>query len=579
MFVFLKCVAEAAAEKGLRGLAGMVPGGPYAIDVARGALERYRARRNAAEMRADIQQLAQASFEVARKAGAEAAKDADATPEDRLSLELFLTQIPGAARQSLKRSDDPLGLTVPAAFALNTPDDVLKLLPPRPPKFRPGDPLPGKPGWELVEPLGTGGFGEVWLARHPRMASLAGAVKFCHRDQVNDLRHEGGLIDRVMAQGEHPNVVPLVDVHLDGETPWLMFKYVAGGDLGDVIHEWRAAATPDRVKNVVAALRELAAAVGRFHALSPSVVHRDLKPSNILRDRATGQLRITDFGIGAVTAKAALAEETRGETTRGGRLLSYLRGSYTPLYSSPQQRDGADPDPRDDVHALGVIGYQMLTGNLSQGAGPDFADDLRDAGAGEDLIALLGRCVAQKADRRPKDARELAEALSAPQPLPPYAGPFDVILRPGFDPAKKIALIKAVRELTGCDLAAGKWFVENAPDVLPDYPTHAEAERAALVLSAAGATVDVVPAGSVTLPPLRPAPAAHPLETTLKTVFNPERAKAVETAHGCGCAAGLLVSVAGAAAAVTYLPPIGAALVVFGIMAACVYFVGRLPVK
>src|SRR5262249_9563653 len=92
-------------------------------------------------------------------------------------------------------------------------------------------------------------------------------------------------------------------------------------------------------------------------------------------------------------------------------LETSLRGSYTPLYASPQQRAGATPDPRDDVHALGVIGYQMATGRLDQGPGIDAAEALREAGAGEGLIGLLTRCVAQKPERRPKDARELAELL------------------------------------------------------------------------------------------------------------------------------------------------------------------------
>ena len=94
------------------------------------------------------------------------------------------------------------------------------------------------------------------------------------------------------------------------------------------------------------------------------------------------------------------------------RLTTALRGSYTPLYASPQQRAGGPPDPRDDVHALGVIGYQMLTGRLDQAPGIDAADDLRDAGAGDGLIAVLTKCVAQKPERRPKDAAELAEKLA-----------------------------------------------------------------------------------------------------------------------------------------------------------------------
>ncbi len=412
MLDFLKCVAESVVEKGVRGLAEMVPGGVYAYDVAAGAWQKYRERKKDAEIRAEIQELAQASFEDARTAAAEVVQAVvPGGKEAEIALELYLTQIPGAVRQSLKRPDDPTGKTVPAAFALKSPEDVLKLLPPRPPRFRPNDPLPGKPGWVLERPLGVGGFGEVWLAKHPRMASLVGAVKFCHAQQARDLLHEGDLIDRVMQQGKHPHIVPLMDVNLDAEIPWLMFEYVPGGDLTDWIRALQSKPKEQRIEQSVAALRELAEAVGHFHQLTPAVVHRDLKPSNILTDKANRRLRITDFGIGSVTARAILAEESRGASTRGGRLLSYLRGSYTPLYSSPQQRDGADPDPRDDVHALGVIGYQMITGHLSQGAGPDFAEDLREAGAGEELITLLGRCVAQKPNRRPVCGAEVAKRL------------------------------------------------------------------------------------------------------------------------------------------------------------------------
>jgi serine/threonine protein kinase len=267
----------------------------------------------------------------------------------------------------------------------------------------------------LKEPLGVGGFGEVWLAHHPQFTALAGAVKFCHDLQARDrdLLHESRVIDRVMAQGKRPHIVPLLDAHLEGDTPWLMFEYVPGGDLGDVINEWQMFPKSERVAKATAALHELAIAVGHFHRLTPDpVVHRDLKPANILRDRVSGNLRVTDFGIGGVMARAVLEVETRAGPTRGGRLLSCLRGSYTPLYASPQQQALGDPDPRDDVHALGVIGYQMMTGQVNRGAGPDFADDLRDVGVREEVISLLGSCVASKAEKRPADALALAERLS-----------------------------------------------------------------------------------------------------------------------------------------------------------------------
>ena len=419
MLGFLKCVAEAAVENGLAGLLALVPGGPYAYAVGGAALKKYRERKKDAEQRAEIQQLAEATFEQARGAAVEAVRQVLAEkhvtppPEEVIALELWLASVPEATRVSLKRKDDPSGRSIPDGFVLRDADDVVKLLPPRPPKFTPGAALPGKPGWVLDRLLGVGGFGEVWFARNAKMASLTGAVKFCHGEQARDLQHEAGVIDRLMATGRHPNIVPLTDVNLEGDTPWLMYEYVAGGTLADWIHTLQRITPEKRQTEILAALKQLVDAVGYFHKLDPPIVHRDLKPANILLNKASKKLQITDFGIGAVTAKATLVAESRGQSTHGGRLLTHMRGSHTAIYASPQQKVGADPDPRDDVHALGVIAYQLFIGNLATGPGRDMDDDLRDNGASEGLIELLGKCVAQKADRRPKDASELGVRLNA----------------------------------------------------------------------------------------------------------------------------------------------------------------------
>jgi formylglycine-generating enzyme required for sulfatase activity len=436
MFAFFRCVAEAVAENGVRGLAEMVPGGAFAYAVAQSTWAKYRQRNREQEIRSDIRQLAAASFEQVREAAVEAAREVTAAGQPpSTDLELYLSQIPAALKQSLKRPDDPTGTTVPPAFRLGSADDLLRLLPPRPPQFRPGDPLPGKPGWSLVRPLGVGGFGEVWLAQHLQVAALAAAVKFFGRtvDQTLNLQHETGIVGRVMAAGRHPNVVPLLDAHLDGAAPWLMYEYVPGGDLADLIRGWQQKTPAERVGLVLGALQDLAGAVGHFHRLSPPVVHRDLKPANVLlrvesrkvESRKVGshpsgqadvttlrpddlRLMVTDFGIGGVAARQSLREEDRGTVTQGGRMLAQLRGSYTPLYASPQQRAGADPDPRDDVHALGVIAYQMLTGKLDAAPGPKFERELRAVGTPGELIELIGDCVDALLGQGPAEGAALA---------------------------------------------------------------------------------------------------------------------------------------------------------------------------
>ena len=125
-------------------------------------------------------------------------------------------------------------------------------------------------------------------------------------------------------------------------------------------------------------------------------------------------LRVTDFGIGGVAALPAIRASRQGTTILGDMIATALRGSHTPLYASPQQMRGDDPDPRDDVHALGVIWYQLLTGDLSSGPPTGlWADDLEEGGMSRELIRLLGACVAAKVEKRPADAVVLVELLSA----------------------------------------------------------------------------------------------------------------------------------------------------------------------
>ncbi len=240
-----------------------------------------------------------------------------------------------------------------------------------------------------------------------------------------------------MEHGDHPNVVPLLDALLDGETPWLMYEYVGGGSLADLILRWQSVPDAEREALALHALAQLAHAVGTFHRLAPAVVHRDLKPANILlqvsshqvpspKSKAVGsstwdlglgdlRLMVTDFGIGGVAVGGPAAGAT-------GMLGTSLRGTHTPLYASPQQARGDAPDPRDDVHALGVIAFQMLTGKLLDAPGPRFERELRARSVSAALIALIGDCVDPDPSSRPTDAAELAERVEAknlsPQPPP-----------------------------------------------------------------------------------------------------------------------------------------------------------------
>jgi serine/threonine protein kinase len=283
------------------------------------------------------------------------------------------------------------------------------------PRFKAGDALPGRPGWVLDRHLGGGGFGEVWLCYPQNARSVRRAVKFCRNDENarRALLQESKVLERIRKESEHRGIVPLLDIHLEGDTPWLGFEYVEGGDLAQAIRAWQNKPIEDRQKMAVHALLQLADIVGHFHGLQPAVVHRDLKPANILYQRDTARLRITDFGIGAISALPPMANKKPGTTTKAVRLLTSLYGSHTPLYASPEQIRGAPPDPRDDVHALGVILYRILTGRMDEAPGSDVGLELKALGAVQPLIDLIVVCTARNTETRPRDAREVARRLKS----------------------------------------------------------------------------------------------------------------------------------------------------------------------
>src|SRR5207302_4949933 len=115
-----------------------------------------------------------------------------------------------------------------------------------------------------------------------------------------------------------------------------------------------------RIGRASQVIATLARAVSHFHRLDPPIVHRDLKPANVLlqpRGEGRMELRIADFGIGGLAARRELAH-LPGNTTRAGMLPTALRGSYTPLYASPQQMRGEAPHPRHDLTAPGAVPSQ-----------------------------------------------------------------------------------------------------------------------------------------------------------------------------------------------------------------------------
>jgi serine/threonine protein kinase len=404
----------------MRALVGVVPFGAVIYDVAEGTAQRLReedqdesiqqliadtAQADPAHLRSEIDSVVQ---EVAH----------DAPPEVQKQLATYLAVVPAAIRQSLRRPSDPSGKSLPLQFAVDTPERLATVLPVSLPRFKPGDRpscLSGAGDWQLEELLGVGGFGEVWKARHVFFDAIAPvAVKFCldanSRERL--LKHEASVLNQVMRQGRHPGIVPLLDASLMSDPPFLKYEFIEGGDLAGWIRE----NPKENAKRATLLLLQLARIVAFAHRANPPIVHRDLKPANVLVVRLTNEeheVRVTDFGIGAMVASKAIHEANQGtqSATHAAVLGTLLRGSHTPIYASPQQMRGERADPRDDVHALGIIWYQMLLGDLTATPTGPWTEELEELKIPKDWVLLLGSCVAPKAERRPEDASALVEQL------------------------------------------------------------------------------------------------------------------------------------------------------------------------
>ncbi|NBO91572.1 MAG: hypothetical protein EBV06_04555 [Planctomycetia bacterium] len=432
VYRFFARIARTVAKQGLGdvALACMDPTGFAAVNylgkIGVDIWNEIREDNKQAKLHQEIEEAASATFEAAKQAGLQEAQAVTDDPELQGHIVRIVSVVPASIRTSLSRPEDPSGRSLPKNFQIHDEQDIVRLLPVRLSRFKPGDNPPWLRGWRLVELIGVGGFGEVWKVQSTRAANLFGALKIGNglTDKEFSLLNEGDVLNRLLAEGEHDGIVPLQDLWADGDPiPWIRFKYIDGGDLSTHIHHWQSLAPSDRLAKVTTALSTLARTIGYFHRLQPKIVHRDLKPSNILVESRTGKVLISDFGIGAVSSARAIDNERGLSQSQGAVIATCLRGSHTPIYASPQQKKGSRLlDPRDDVHALGVIAYQMLTGQLDAAPGVDLEEELKERAAPKWVIELIKRCVAREPSRRPADGQEINEII-ARESLPSTSSP------------------------------------------------------------------------------------------------------------------------------------------------------------
>jgi serine/threonine protein kinase len=279
-----------------------------------------------------------------------------------------------------------------------------------------GDVIAGKYALERI--IGQGGMGAVFAARHVKLGHAV-AIKVMLADRQNEeaarrFMNEG----RASAHIQNEHVVRIFDIDEEHGYAYMVLELLQGDDLAQVLESQGRLAAHVAVGYVIQALD----GVRQAHALG--IVHRDLKPSNLFLARTQNGnvvVKVLDFGISKARGASSLDMAPHQQTSTAAMLGS-------PLYMSPEQlRSSKNVDARADIWAMGVILYELLTGQVpfegeTLGAlfsailetdAPRVSARVRDVPAG--LDAIIARCL----QRRPED--RFVTAADLEQQLAPFA--------------------------------------------------------------------------------------------------------------------------------------------------------------
>jgi hypothetical protein len=259
----------------------------------------------------------------------------------------------------------------------------------------------------LHEMLGRGAMGQVFRAS-VRDVETPVAVKLLKPELVSDSELVARFIQErsILTSISHPNVVQIVDLVVEGDTLGIVMEYVAGQDLRHHLRREGTLAPAEAVGLTLQILHGVAA----VHAAG--IVHRDVKPENLLLD-VFGEhkmVKLTDFGVARLSYGTSLTKRTS------------LIG--TPEYMSPELADGGAVTPAADLYSIGILLYEMLSGDTPFTGGHPLAVLRRHAeqppapltGIPAELWDCIERLLAKDPGSRPRSASAAAAALAALQP-------------------------------------------------------------------------------------------------------------------------------------------------------------------
>jgi tRNA A-37 threonylcarbamoyl transferase component Bud32 len=283
------------------------------------------------------------------------------------------------------------------------------------------------PHLEILELIGQGGMGAVYKARQPALDRLV-AVKVLPREAGRDptFAERFGREAKALARLNHPSIVTVYDFGQAGGMCYLVMEYIDGVNLRETLRAGRLepAAALKIVPVVCDALQ---------YAHEEGIVHRDIKPENILLDRK-GRVKIADFGLAKLLGPADVS------------LTGSRQAMGTLHYMAPEQWERpAAVDQRADIYSLGVVFYELLTGELPVGR---FDPPSVKVQVDVRLDEVVLRALAREPERRYQRASELRSEVEAISATPPTVAPVPAKAQPTPAPAAPPSLeIRSLRNI------------------------------------------------------------------------------------------------------------------------------------
>ena len=255
------------------------------------------------------------------------------------------------------------------------------------------------PQLEILELLGQGGMGAVYKARQPHLDRIV-AIKILPPETAADpsFAERFAREARALARLSHPGIVTIHDFGRASDLYYLIMEYVEGRDLRALIHEHKL--EPAEALQIIPQICD-----ALQYAHEEAIVHRDIKPENVLIDRK-GRVKIADFGLAKMLNPG----------THDGRLTGTHQVMGTWRYMAPEQLDKPlEVDHRADIYSLGVVFYELLTGELPIGRFPVPSQKVKLDSRIDDVVL---KALESEPDRRYQHVSEVRSEIESIETTP-----------------------------------------------------------------------------------------------------------------------------------------------------------------